>query len=173
MEPAPVPVQAALERKGRAVASGQAEARDEEGDKTVAKNTAKRSRKVAKAPVPEPDEAKIVPVKKARNKKVLPEKRLSVQSQSAPYAEFLNGQEPSLSSSQPEKARAASRSRTADASTAFLDAASAGDAMEEPGRKPLSARAARSAAKPGERWTCRLRHVRRNLGSGRPGQLRP
>lgn len=39
-------------------------------------------------------------------------------------------------------------------------------------RKPLSAQDARSVAKPGDRWTCRLRHVRRNLGSGRLGQPR-
>ncbi|WP_454817917.1 hypothetical protein [Labrys neptuniae] len=145
-----VPAQAAVEQKSEAEVSPRVEARGgEEG-----KNGAKRGRKVAKVPALEPEEAKTSSVKKARKKKVPREDSVSVQSQP--------------SASRPEEASTVLH-KAPSASSSYLDGTAAEDEAEVGGRKPLSARAARSAAKPAERWTCRLRHVRRSLGAGRIG----
>ncbi|OCC02742.1 hypothetical protein BA190_22370 [Labrys sp. WJW] len=145
----------------------QTQARDGKGDKAAVK----RGQKVVKAPMPQPEEAKAVPAKKPRRAKAPQEERLSIDTRAAPDAKAPNGLEPSPSANQPEETKGRLR-KAPPASNSLPDETSAEDATEEGGRRPLSARAARSAAKPAERWTCRLRHVRRNLGSGRIGQLR-
>lgn len=164
VEPAPVPALVPVERQDEVV---QTQARDGKGDKAAVK----RGQKVVKAPMPQPEEAKAVPAKKPRRAKAPQEERLSIDTRAAPDAKAPNGLEPSPSANQPEETKGRLR-KAPPASNSLPDETSAEDATEEGGRRPLSARAARSAAKPAERWTCRLRHVRRNLGSGRIGQLR-
>ena len=164
VEPVPIPAQAVVEPKDE---TAHVEARDGKGDK----NTVKRSRKMAKAPLLPPEEARVIPVRKARRSKASQEEHPPVHSQLAPDVAPGNDPEPP-SSNLPEEVKAAPRKK-APASETPLDEVSSEDAAEAGARRPLSARAARSAAKPAERWTCRLRHVRRNLGSGRIGQLRP
>lgn len=150
VEPVPVPAQAVVERRGEADASSQAKASGGE----ESKNVAKRSRKVAKTPALQPEETKTSSVKRVRKNKVLQEDSLSSQSQPSPP--------------RPEEARTVPP-KTISPPGSFLNGIAAEDEAEAGGRRPRSARVARSAAKPGERWTCRLRHVRRNRGSGRNG----
>ncbi|QEN85431.1 hypothetical protein FZC33_04075 [Labrys sp. KNU-23] len=167
MEPVPVPAQPAVERKGEAVASPPAETRGKARDEEDTKSAVKRGRKVAKAPVLQPEEAKASPVKKARKHKASREAPLSVQSQAVLEEEPQNDQERQSALDHRKETSAVLR-KSVSSPSSFPDEVVEAE-VEEGGRRPLSARAARSAAKPGERWTCRLRHVRRNLGSGRSG----
>lgn len=152
-QPAPVPVEAAAEPKAEV------------------KVAAERARKPAKAAKPAPEK----PADAASGAEPEPQARKA----DATVAKPRRAPKSSPAPQQPAFDLDLDAEVDADVIAAEepvylpLDGLADGDEARADGRKPLSARAARSAAKPAERWTCRLRHVRRNLGPGRIGQLRP
>lgn len=157
-EPVPVPPQAAIERRDEPDDVPRADAKPRDAAET--RSGAGRGRKSVRAAARAADDkpAEVPPAKRRRTKEATARPVGTV-----PL--FV-----------PEPAAAAPKADpgSADKGPVSSPVAFVGeDDVEMDGRKPLSARAARSAAKPAERWTCRLRHVRRNLGAGRIGQPRP